>query len=238
MFRLRLTSTFTSDCTAGDTIESGDPILTVQPLVPAPVGATALVATDDYPDQCDGVISDSSAVFYDASVSNCCKSINWVQEETCVSISTGVVSQMFFADPSDRTKCVAHQVPGTTGSTVACAGTGDVVSVPTGASGVTCQKDITPDTKLYSTLEKCCEANVNWDSESCVHESRGTEAPGSLKYYVDWTLSQCVQDCDTVASGSSCKEKAKKWDVLYNDANSCCGRLPWLSRSKCVYIQT
>eukprot|EP00986_Skeletonema_menzelii_P012279 scaffold6708_cov153-Skeletonema_menzelii.AAC.5 len=229
------------DCTAGDTIETDDPIITVQPITGTVFSDNSVAGTTVYPDQCDGVISDSSAVFYDASVSNCCKSINWVQEETCVSISTGVVSQMFFADPSDRTKCVAHQVPGTaagTGVTVACAGTGDVVSAPADATGVTCQKDITPDTKLYSTLEKCCEANVNWDSESCVHESRGTEAPGSLKYYVDWTLSQCVQDCTVVGSGSSCKELAKKWDVLYNDANSCCERLSWLSRSKCVYIQT
>jgi hypothetical protein len=56
-----------------------------------------------------------------------------------------------------------------------------------------------------------------------------------LKWYVDWSLSQCVQDCTTEATGSSCGGIAKAWDVLYSDSSSCCSRLSWLSRSKCIY---
>jgi hypothetical protein len=225
------------DCTAGADIETGDPIVGTDPLG---TGTPLAVGTGNYPDQCDGVISDSSAVFYDASVENCCKSINWVQEETCVSISTDVVSEMFFADPSDRTKCLAHQEAAVTGgTTIAC--TAGVVSggtAGTAATGVTCEETITTSTKLYSSLEDCCEANVNWDSDACVHRSRGTQATGTDEYYVDWSLSQCVQDCTTETPGSSCGGLAKAWDVLYKDSSSCCGRLSWLSRSKCVYVQT
>jgi len=221
------------DCTAGDTIEAGDPIIGTDPLGTG----TAFAEGDTYPEECDGVISDSSAVFYDASVENCCKSINWVQEETCVSISTGVVSEMFFADPSDRTKCLAHQKAG-----VAASGTGGITCTAAGvvdnsadpAYGVTCEDTITTSTKLYSTLEDCCEANVNWDKDSCIHSSKGTEATGTQKFYVDWSLSQCVQDCAS-APGNSCGGLAKAWDVLYKDSSSCCNRLSWLSRSKCVY---
>mmetsp|Transcript_2245 Transcript_2245/g.3118 ORF Transcript_2245/g.3118 Transcript_2245/m.3118 type:complete len:882 (+) Transcript_2245:105-2750(+) len=223
------------DCTAGADIEATDPIVGTDPL-----GTGALTSgTGNYPDQCDGVISDSSAVFYDASVSNCCKSINWVQEETCVSLSTGIVSEMFFVDPSDRTKCLAHQEAAVTGTTIACdAGVVDGGTAGTAATGVTCEETITTSTKLYSSLEDCCEANVNWDSDACVHRSRGTEATGTNEFYVDWSLSQCVQDCTTEETGSSCGGLAKAWDVLYKDSSSCCGRLSWLSKSKCVYVQT
>lgn len=227
------------DCTSGNTIEATDPIVGTDPL---DLGQN-YVDQDTYPDECDGVISDSSAVFYGESVENCCKSINWVQEETCASLSTGVVSQMFFADPSDRTKCLAHQTAdggASAGTGIKC--TAGVVTnnndlsdtTDDDADGVTCEETITTSTKLYSSLEDCCEANVNWDKDSCIHSSKGTEATGTLEWYVDWSLSQCVQDCAS-ASGTSCGGLAKAWDVLYKDSSACCNRLSWLSRSKCVY---
>jgi hypothetical protein len=58
-----------------------------------------------------------------------------------------------------------------------------------------------------------------------------------LEWYVDWSLSQCVQDCPS-ATSSSCGGLAKAWDVLYSDSSSCCSRLSWLSRSQCIYVQT
>merc|ERR1719409_1080430 len=172
------------DCEAGATIEANDPIIAVQPLLPAPTSApTPLSATapnNVYPDQCDGVLSDSSATMYGNSVSNYCDSINWVQSDTCLSLSTGVVSEMFFSDPSDNTKCVVQQAASTTGSgaAVTCDANGEV-DFPTADAGVTCVEDITVSTKLYSTLKGCCDANVPWDSDNCVHASQGTQYQGS-----------------------------------------------------------
>lgn len=237
MFPLLLTS-ISIDCRAGETIETGDPIIGTDPLGTG----SNYAATGTYPTACDGVTSDSSAVFYGESVENCCKSINYVQEETCVAISTDTVSEMFFVDPSDRTKCLAHQTAAGSGTTITCVGgvvSGGTAGSATTGSGVTCEDTITTSTKLYASLDDCCEANVSWDKDSCIHDSRGTQATGTNKYYVDWSLSQCVQDCpDAGLVGSSCGGIAKAWDVLYADSSACCNRLSWLSRSKCIYVKT
>jgi hypothetical protein len=223
------------DCSSSNTIATADPILTVQPLAPNALGIT-LSDGASYPAQCDSVISDSSAVFYGNSVSNCCKSINWVQEETCVSLSIGVVTEKFFANPSDRTKCLAHQLDGNSGATITCAA-GKVTTVGD-ATGVECSDTITVNTKLYDSLEDCCEANVNWDSDTCKHQSKGDAATGTNEFYVDWSLSQCVQDCVSDDANTNCGGIAKAWDKLYSTATACCARLSWLSRSKCVYYKS
>ena len=173
---------------------------------------------------------------YGNSVSNCCDSINWVQSDTCLSLSTGVVSEMFFLDPSDNTKCVVQQAASTTGSTITCDANGEVTS-PAPDAGVTCVEDITVSTKLYSTLQDCCEANVSWDVDNCKHASQGTQYQGSGEFYVDWTMSQCVQDCPASTTvGSTCGGIAKTWDKLYTTVQDCCNRLSWIPSSKCQYV--
>ena len=223
------------DCKDSGTIETGDPILTVQPLLPAPTSAPAPLAVGNpTPDQCDGVVS--GATMYGNSVSNCCASISWVQKETCEAISTGVVSEMFFLDPSDSTKCVVQQAANTAGSTIDCDATGEVQN-SADADGVTCKEDITVSTKLYSTLQACCDANVSWNSANCVHDSKGTQYQGSGEFYVDWSISKCVKDCPTSTStGSQCGGLANSWDTKYTSATACCGRLNWIDPSKCQYF--
>ena len=234
MFCVHFPLIFTLDCSESNTVATGDPILTVQPLY---LILPPIAALEKYPGQCDSVISDSSAVFYGNSVSNCCKSINWVQEETCISLSLGEVSQKFFANPSDRTTCLAHQRDATDGTTIDCTEAG-IVYGHADANGVECTDTITANTKLYDSLEDCCEGNVNWDSDTCIHQSKGTEATGSNEFFVDWSLSQCVQDCVSDEANTSCGGIAKAWDKLYPTATACCGRLSWLSRSKCVYYKS
>jgi hypothetical protein len=222
------------DCTAGETIGASDPIITVDPLsVLTPAGSTG--SGDTYPDQCDGVSGDSSASMYKADLSACCKSVNWVQAETCESLSTGEKTMMFFADPSDGKKCVVHQEATTTGSAIDC--TAGVITSPTGADGpfgVTCEPEIQTSTKLYTTLQKCCEANVPWDEDACFYNSKGAAAPGTLKYYVDWSKMKCVQDCPDTAA-APCGGIAESWDTLFASSTACCDRLTWVKRQDCIY---
>ena len=177
---------------------------------------------------------------YGNSVSNCCSSISWVQKEACEAISTGVVSEMFFLDPSDSKKCVVQQAANTagTGATVECDNSSPpVVTGSANADGVTCKEDIDVSTKLYSTLQACCEANVSWNSANCVHDSQGTQYQGSGEFYVDWSISKCVKDCPTSTStGSQCGGLANSWDTKYTAATACCGRLNWIDPSKCQYF--
>jgi hypothetical protein len=240
------------DCNEGDAIEPAAPIITVQPLVTYTsltfVSGTTGAAANTYPGQCDGVTSDSSATKYGASVENCCKSISWVQADTCKALSTGVKSQKFFQDPSDSTKCVVHQVASTSGISptpiIQCGTVNTVSGVVTGTvgtepTGVKCEPDIQPATKLYATLDACCKANVPWDADNCKYSSMGTTAPGTSKWYIDWSVEKCAKDCPkTTTAGSQCGGIANKWQVLYGSSADCCKQISWISAAKCVFTQT
>jgi len=235
------------DCKESGNIAAGDNILDVQPFVSSDVkfygtNAVNLVIGDGYPPHCDGVTSDSSATQYEGSVTNCCKSINWVQAEVCYYLSTlGTPTQKYFADPSDRTKCVVHQSEDTatdytTTPAVVCVA-GKVTS-PTDSAGVDCVEDIGVSTKLYDSLDKCCKTNVSWDVDSCKYGSQGTDAPGSGDYYIDWSIEQCVQDCNTEATGSQCNGIAKSWQTTFGSEETCCKQISWVNRRDCLYYQT
>ncbi len=147
-------------------------------------------------------------------------------------------SQKYFLNPSDQTQCIVHQVADTSTSgsgtpAVQCAS--GKVTAPAQSTGVTCDPDnIQPGTKLYATLEACCKANVPWDEDNCKYESRGTSAPGTLEFYIDWTRQQCVQNCNE-APGTSCGGIAKKWQPLYSTKETCCKHISWIATSKCVF---
>ena len=241
--------TFSSDCKESGNIAAGDNILDVQPLVSSGVKYYGTAAVDlaigsSYPEPCDGVTSDSSATQYQGSLTNCCKSINWVQAEVCYYLSTlGTPTQKYFADPSDRTKCVVHQTEDTaaagfyaTTPAVVCAA-GKVTS-PADSAGVECVEDIGVSTKLYDSLDDCCKTNVSWDVDSCKYGSQGTDAPGSGDYYIDWSIEQCVQDCNTEATGSQCKGIAKSWQTTFGSEETCCKQISCVNRRDCLYYQT
>jgi hypothetical protein len=179
-------------------------------------------------------------LLYKNSVENCCKSISWVQAETCKALSLGVVSQMYFQDPSDPNKCVVNQaasVSAGTGITVTCDASGKVLT-PADATGVSCVSTIQPSTKLYSSLDTCCGAVVPWAKETCKYSSRGTSAPGTLKYYISWSWTSgdhCVQDCPKpLTAGSACGGLANPWQFLYATPKECCDKLSWVPSSKCM----
>ena len=145
---------------------------------------------------------------------------------------------MYFVNPSDRSTCVVHQeaTAAAVGGLIHC-GSGKVVAGGTSANsvtGVTCNPTIDLNTKLYTTLAECCEENVSWDKTNCEYKSQGTSAPGTLKYYVDWSLSQCVQDCPK-ASGTSCGGIASAWEQLSDTVSACTDRISWVAKSDAVY---
>ncbi|KAK1743061.1 putative peroxidase family protein [Skeletonema marinoi] len=237
------------DCKESGTIAAGDSILDVQPLVSSGMkyygtAAVDLVIGSSYPEPCDGVTSDSSATQYQGSLTNCCKSINWVQAEVCYYLSTlGTPTQKYFADPSDRTKCVVHQTEDTaatgfytTTPAVVCAA-GKVTS-PADSEGVECVEDIGVSTKLYDSLDECCKTNVSWDVDTCKYGSQGDEAPGSGDYYIDWSIEKCVQDCNIEAPGSQCNGIAKSWQTTFGSEETCCKQISWVNRRDCLYYQT
>jgi len=235
------------DCKESGNIATGDNILTVQPFTSSNVKQANgepmvdLVSGAAYPDQCDGVTSDSSATQYTGSVTNCCKSISWVEDEVCYSLSTGELTQKYFPDPSDRTKCVVHQVENTasvylSAPPVVCAL--GKVTLPTDVAGVKCVDEIGVSTKLYDSLEDCCEKNVSWDVDSCKYGSQGEDAPGTGKFYIDWSLEQCVQDCSEESTGSSCNGIAKSWQSTFSSAATCCDQIGWVNRRDCQYYQS
>ena len=143
---------------------------------------------------------------------------------------------MYFLNPSDRSTCVVHQEATATGE-INC-GSGKVVAGGNSAdsvTGVTCNPTIDQNTKLYSTLAECCEANVSWDKTNCEYKSQGVSAPGTSDYYVDWSLSQCVQNCPE-SSGPSCGGVANAWETLYPTSTACADRISWVPKADAIYV--
>mmetsp|Transcript_30325 Transcript_30325/g.60876 ORF Transcript_30325/g.60876 Transcript_30325/m.60876 type:complete len:208 (-) Transcript_30325:233-856(-) len=67
---------------------------------------------------------------------------------------------------------------------------------------------------------------------------KSSKATGTLEYYIDYCIEQCVQDCTDTTTGTSCGGLAQAWDKLYKDSSSCCNAIPWVSESKCIFVNT
>jgi hypothetical protein len=146
------------------------------------------------------------------SASECCDAqLRWISNELCVSLSTGVSTNKFYADQSAgvcRQDCpVENGLP--------CGGSPQDTSL-----------------KLFNSLEFCCTAKISWDP-SCIDKSNGNEPQGSGKYYVNWGIGKCALDCPAGSAG--CGGVANVWDLTYDTADACCSAISWIDRSKCVY---
>ena len=78
-----------------------------------------------------------------------------------------------------------------------------------------------PSQWMHSTQLSCCETNYDWNFASCLaYGSAPSPTPaGSAKFYMDWSTSKCVQDCEGTAP---CGGIAEFWDVLYDSRATCC----------------
>ena len=200
--------------------------------------AINFAASGTYPDQCGGIAGSAGSwqTLYGSDLTSCCKSLPAsIQLETCQALSLDIVSEMYFVNPSDRSTCVVHQEATASGGLIACtAGKVSGGSSANSVTGVTCNPTIDLSTKLYTTLEECCEENVSWDKTNCEYKSQGTSAPGTTDYYVDWERNQCVQDCPE-ASGTSCGGLANAWETLYPTASDCTDMIGWVAPSDAIY---
>ncbi len=146
------------------------------------------------------------------SASECCDAqLRWISNELCVSLSTGVSTNKFYADQTAgvcRQDCAA-------GGGLPCGGSPQDTSL-----------------KLYNSLEFCCTAKISWEP-SCIDKSNGNEPQGSGKYYVNWDLGKCALDCPVGPAG--CGGVANVWDATYGTEDECCSAISWIDRRTCVY---
>lgn len=94
-----------------------------------------------------------------------------------------------------------------------------------------------PTSWLRSTVNDCCERYFGWAFNACITASGGnsTAAAGTVQWYVNWELRQCIQDCPASSSNANCGGLRQPWDPLYATASECCSqKLSWLDANICT----
>ncbi|KAL7543482.1 hypothetical protein ACHAXR_012852 [Thalassiosira sp. AJA248-18] len=95
----------------------------------------------------------------------------------------------------------------------------------------TCVDDCNPTEvwvgTYYGTLDACCAAEYTWEGayEACVGITKEpTPAPPAETdlFYVDWTASKCVQNCDKSFGGACGGINRDTLKVKWNDVQTCC----------------
>lgn len=161
-------------------------------------------------DRC--TLGTSTQTLYTSATECCNKHLSWMGIEMCVSRSTGVHTNKFYAD---QTANVCRQD---------CPSDDDLP-----CSGSPTDLSLT----FYNSLESCCAAKISWEP-SCVDKSKGKEPQGTGQYYVNWTYSKCSLDCPQ-SSAAGCAGVASTWDTLYSTQDACCSAISWVPRASCVY---
>ncbi len=80
--------------------------------------------------------------------------------------------------------------------------------------------------ELYSSKQQCCNERLSY-KDDCLGSSDAAGVSvsvvvGSDKWYVDWDIYECVQDC---AGESPCGGIAASWEELYSSKDRCCDEL-------------
>ena len=150
-----------------------------------------------------------------ASASDCCMNqLSFMDEELCVSLSTGVHTNKFYAD---QTNSVCRQ-DCDVGNGLPCGGSPTDVSL-----------------SFYTSLELCCGTKIPWEP-TCVDKSRGTEPQGTGKYYVNWSFGKCALDCpEDITVG--CGGVAQSWDIKYDTQEACGAAISWKPEAERFYGQ-
>jgi hypothetical protein len=97
-----------------------------------------------------------------------------------------------------------------------------------------------PTTWMFNDQNSCCKKYYPWSLAKCMSiasvspttsSSSGiitttttTIAPGSGKWYMNWSKYKCVKDC---IGGFQCGGLAKSWDQLYTTQSACCADKAW-----------
>ena len=149
------------------------------------------------------------------SASACCSAhLSFMDNELCVSLSTGIPTNKFYADQS-ASVCRQDCPPG---NGLPCGGSPQDTSLT-----------------LYNSLALCCASKIAWEP-SCVDKSNGNEPQGTGKYYVNWSYTKCALDCpEDPALG--CGGLASSWDTKYDTQEACTAVLNWVPEGERVYGQ-
>eukprot|EP00984_Skeletonema_dohrnii_P016481 scaffold7337_cov66-Skeletonema_dohrnii-CCMP3373.AAC.11 len=160
-------------------------------------------------------LGQSTQTLYTSATACCTDQLSWMSNELCVSLSTGVPTNMFYAD--QIASVCKQDCPA--GNGLPCGGSPSDLSLT-----------------LYSSIELCCATKIPWEP-SCVDKSNGNEPQGTGKYYVNWSYGKCALDCPE-GSAAGCGGVASSWDVKHDTQAACCSAISWVSDSECVYGAT
>jgi hypothetical protein len=165
--------------------------------------------------ECGGIKANTAGEQLFADAASCCAAkFGWINKDLCTAMGTGGYTNKFYVDYSSNS-CKQHCATGTAN----CGGTPSDKSV-----------------QMFDTAAACCSAKLSWvNKATCEAKSTGgtaTPASGSNKWYIDWSISKCVQDCP---SGGSCGGLAESWEnPEYTSWETCCAaRLSWMKKEDC-----
>lgn len=84
--------------------------------------------------------------------------------------------------------------------------------------------------RRYDTQSSCCKKEWGWNYDSCM----GTGA--TQKWYVDWQIGKCVQDCER-GNGESCGGLVtQSWIKKHDSADACCStHMSYASVQECKF---
>jgi len=171
---------------------------------------TQATATGWYVDGDMCTLGQSTQTLYTSATACCTNQLSWMSNELCVSISTGVPTNMFYAD--QIASVCKQDCPA--GNGLPCGGSPSDLSLT-----------------LYSSLASCCTTKIPWEP-SCVDKSNGNEPQGTGKYYVNWSYGKCALDCPE-GSAAGCGGVASNWDVKHDTQAACCSAISWVP--DCLY---
>jgi hypothetical protein len=206
------TTTTTTTTTATTTPVTTAATTTTTTTTATTTTTTQTTATGWYVDEDKCTSGQSTQTLYTSASACCTNQLSWMSNELCVSRSTGVPTNKFYAD---QTASVCRQdCPA--GNGLPCGGSPTDLSLT-----------------LYSTLESCCTTKIPWEP-SCVDKSNGNEPQGTGQYYVNWTYGKCALDCPE-GSAAGCGGVANSWDAKYGTEAACCSAISWVPATECVH---
>jgi len=156
---------------------------------------------------CGGLVEDSYVVLHKTAEDCCFSEYLWMDVELCAARTTLTSFGKYWPDKTNG-KCLKdYEMPAE-------------------------QLDV----QIFGSLEECCAFGVSWLTEEECFEASGIDVEiatevGSKRFYVDWSLMKCVQDC---IGDAPCGGLAPSWVTLYEFSSDCCDRLPDIPDEECI----
>jgi len=84
----------------------------------------------------------------------------------------------------------------------------------------------------YTSQATCCTSHFSWAYNTCM----GIKDTGSQRWYIEWGMSKCVQDCEKSMGGSCGGLKPGSWILTHSSASACCtAHMSYASLEQCKY---